>query len=131
MMSIYLLRMHWLKPLAFILAFAVLAHANCAVSCTHSHPSPAEQSNSQASENCHQSNIPVQSDDHESGSACSHSQLSGQQPPITAASFKPLDAVLVGEFVPVHSELDNVPVFAELYGPNRNPSAPPPSVLRI
>jgi hypothetical protein len=125
--------MYWLKPLVLILAVVVMAHANCAVSCVHPHSGkvPVPESTPQSPENCHHSKTPVKSDEDKSGSACSHAQISGDRPQITAQQFKPIAAVVTAEVVPFVSEIARISALTELFGPSAYGSAPPITVLRI
>ena len=124
--------MYWLKPLVLTLALAVMAHANCAVSCVHPHDGKAPpENNSQSPEGCHHSKPLDKSDSNESGSStCSHSQLSGDRPAITAQDFRPLPAALPAVVVTVSSDVGTVPGIFEA-GPKSHASAPPITFLRI
>jgi hypothetical protein len=124
--------MYWLKPFALLLALAVMAHANCAVSCVHTHTGKVlpPESQAQSPENCHQSKAPDKSDKNEGGSTCAHSQLSsGDRPTLTGQDSKPLP--VLAAHVVFSLEVSNPPVVAEAYTLESYASAPPLSVLRI
>ena len=126
--------MYWLKPLVLILGLAVAAHATCAVSCVHSHSGmvPPSETASQPSQDCHRSETPDKSDRHKSGtSTCSHSQISGDRPTITAKDFKPLPVALPADIVTFSAEVGSVTGIYEFYSLKSYASAPPITVLRI
>jgi hypothetical protein len=125
--------MYWLKPLALIVALAVMVHANCAVSCLHPHSGeqPLPASDQESAQDCHHGNPPDRSEGNESGDACSHSLISGNAPPMTAKIFKPVPLVLVAEVLTFTAEAGNISFVAEFRDFNSVSSAPPITVLRI
>lgn len=125
--------MYWLRPLALIVALAVMVHANCAVSCLHPHSGgqPLPASDQQSTKDCHHNDTPGPSEGNESGDACSHSLISGNAPPVTAKIFKPAPVVLGAEVLTFPSEVGNISFVAEFNGFNSVRSAPQITALRI
>jgi hypothetical protein len=125
--------MHWLKPLALLVALAVVVQANCAVSCLHSHSGKVSlpDTSAQPPADCHHTKTPDKSDENESGNECSHSRVSGDRASISAKFVQPLPTALVAEVMPSFSSETARFIVAELpdflpYG-----SAPPITILRI
>ena len=125
--------MYWLKPLALIVALAVVVHANCGVSCLHPHSGeqPLPASDQQSAKDCHHNDAPGRSEGNESGDSCSHSLVSGNAPSVTAKIFKPAPVALVAEVLTFPSEAGNTSFVAEFNGFNSFSSAPQITALRI
>src|SRR5262245_2954354 len=123
--------MHWLKPLALIVALAVVVHANCAVSCLHPLEQPLPAGDHQSSKDCHHSNTPDKSEGDGTGDACSHSLISGSTSSPATKICKPALLVLAAEDVTLPLEPLRVSFVTEFNGFNSFSFAPPITVLRI
>jgi hypothetical protein len=124
--------MYWLKPLVLQLIIAVLAQANCAVSCVHPENGqvPPTETTSRSPENCHQSPGTTKPEKTNDETGCSHAHISTDRP-TTAKFFEPVPAVLPAGAPGFSSEAGDSFVVVDFYSPSSHASASPRTVLRI